>query len=215
MRGKIGEVNSRCFQGLFSGLSPWLGILGLLALPLVLSCGGGKAKPDSSGVPTTKPAPAHSPDRVHWTYEPDALQLTVYADKELNSYEGYPHATKLCVYQLKTPEEFQKLASNRSGVRELLKCKGFDASVVHFQKKFIQPGHNSTLSLDRAEGAKHVGLAAGYYDLNPGQVTRVYHIPVHKEETGHLWWSQDNYTPGKLHMQLLFGPHSIQRVGED
>jgi type VI secretion system VasD/TssJ family lipoprotein len=187
----------------------------LLAVLLPAACGGnGKNKPDPSKVPATKPAPAESPDKVHWTYEPDAIELIIYADENMNTYNGYAHTTMLCIYQMKKPGAFKQLASSEAGVRKLLECSGFDPSVAHFEKIFVQPNQNSTRSMARAEKAKHVGLVAGYYDLKPEGVTRMYDIPLHKEETGMLWWSKDNYTPGKLSMKLLLGPHSIQRVGE-
>lgn len=190
-------------------------LLGSLICLVFLSCGGGAQKgQDSSGVPATKPAPAHSKDQVHWTFEPDAIELRVYARNNLNTYNGYPHATMLCLYQLKKPGAFQKRASSKSGIRELLQCQSFDPSVAQSHRMFIQPGQNRTKMLDRAEKARHVGVAAGYSALVPGHVTRLYHIPIQNKESGMFWWSQNNYTPGKLTMQLLFGAHSIQRVGE-
>ncbi|MGM0538287.1 MAG: type VI secretion lipoprotein TssJ [Thermodesulfobacteriota bacterium] len=181
---------------------------------LLVSCGGKKSEPDQSQIPNTTPAPAQSKDQVHWTYEPDALELTIYADKELNSYHGYSHATTLCIYQLTRPGPFQNKAATRSGIKELLECNASDQTMVQAHRMFIQPGHNGTQTFARAEKARHVGLVAGYYHLKPEQVTRLYHIPLENKASGALWWSKDNYTPGKLTIRVLLGPHSMQRVGE-
>mgnify|MGYP006295149743 CR=1 FL=1 len=190
-------------------------ILFVFMLILSLSaCGGGKDKSDKSRIPATRPAPVEDPSKVHWTFEPGALELIIYSQKDLNSYNGHAHSTLLCIYQLQEPSGFKQLASSKSGVKKLLQCESFDSTVVHFEKHYIQPGHNSTMSLARAEKAKHVGLVAGYYQLNPGSVTRLYNIPLHKEKKGFLWWSKNQYTPGKLSMRILLGAHSMQRVGE-
>ncbi|MFO8032555.1 MAG: type VI secretion system lipoprotein TssJ [Desulfohalobiaceae bacterium] len=184
------------------------------ALLTLTACGGGKDKPDPSQVPATKPAPAEDPAKVHWTYEPEVLELKVYSKKDLNSYNDHAHATRLCIYQLRKPSDFKQLAASKSGVKKLLQCKSFASSVVDFEKHYIQPGQDVSLTLDRAENAKHVGLVAGYYDLNPKNVSRLYDIPLHKEKEGHLWWSKELYTPGKLTMKVLFDTHGMQRVGE-
>jgi type VI secretion system VasD/TssJ family lipoprotein len=204
----------------FSGSSSFFALrvkcilFGLLVVLSLTACGGGKDKSDKSQIPATKPAPAEDPSKVHWTFEPGALKLMIYSKKDLNSYNGYPHSTLLCIYQLRETSGFKQLASSRTGIKKLLQCKSFDASVAHFEKHYVQPGHNSTMSLARAENAKHVGLVAGYYELNPGSVTRLYNIPLHEEKKGFLWWSKKQYRPGKLSMKLLLGAHSMQRVGE-
>ncbi|MFP4033943.1 MAG: type VI secretion system lipoprotein TssJ [Desulfovermiculus sp.] len=184
-------------------------------LILLASCGGKTRDPvDQSQIPATKPAPARSKDQVHWTYEPKALELIIHSDPELNSHHGFAHATTVCIYQLTRPGPFQTKAAKQSGLKELLECNASGQSVVQAQRLFIQPGHNKTMHFARAEKARHVGLVAGYFQLRPDKVTRLYHIPLQNKKSGTLWWSKDNYTPGKLTMQVLLGPHSIQSVGE-
>ncbi len=185
-----------------------------LALLALTACGGSKDKSDPSKIPATKPAPAEDPAKVHWTYEPGALELKVYSKKDLNSYNDHAHATMLCIYQLRKPSGFKQLSDSSSGIKKLLQCESFDSSVADFEKHYIQPGQNDTLTLDRAEKAKHVGLVAGYYSQDPQSMSRLYNIPLHKEKKGHLWWSKKQYTPGKLTMKVLFGAHGMQRVGE-
>ena len=184
-----------------------------LCLLLCAACGGGK-NGSGSGNSVPKPTPAAKPSEVHWTYQPGTLELKIQAHNDLNTYNDHAHATRLCIYQLRKPSGFKQLATSKGGIRKLLQCQNFDSSVVDFEKHSIQPGHNSTLHLARAENAKHVGLVTGYYDLAPGNVTRLYTIPLHKTHSGLLWWSKTKYAPGKLTMRVLLGAHSMQRIGE-
>mgnify|MGYP006304510947 CR=1 FL=1 len=142
--------NAFCFQlSLITRVKPVCG--GFLICLLVLACGGGdKNGTDTSRVPATRPGPAENPSQVHWVFEPDALELVIYSQKDLNTYNGYAHATMLCVYQLKEPSGFTRLRSSKAGLKKLLQCKDFDSTVVDFEKFYIQPGHNSTRSLARA-----------------------------------------------------------------
>jgi len=110
---------------------------------------------------------------------------------------------------------FEELAANEGGIRKLLACDRFDKSVVHYERRFVNPGSNATLSLDRAEGAQFMGVAAGYYDLQPGLVTRTWQFPLKVDQEGSLFWKSDVYSPGTLTMDLLLGPISIQRMGGD
>jgi len=189
------------------------GLLCALACCLSLwACGGAKPPPPK---PYEVPQKAESPQAVKWTYMPRGLTLDYTADAELNSYEGFSHNLLLCIFQLSEVSAFEELAANEGGIRKLLACDRFDKSVVHFERRFISPGSKATLTLDRAEGAQFVGVAAGYYDLQPGLVTRTGQFPLKVEQEGSLFWKSDVYDPGILTMYLIFGPNSIQRMGGD
>ncbi len=191
----------------------------LLSLPcalfcclLLAACGGKSAPPPK---PYEVPQNADSPQSVKWTYMPGGLTLNYDASADLNTYEGFSHSVLLCIYQLNDPAAFNELAANEGGIHRLLACDRFDKSVVHFERRFVSPGTKATLPMDRAEGAQFVGLAAGYYDLQPGLVTRTWQIPLKVDQTGWLFWKSDVYNPGTLSMDLLLGPNTIQRMGGD
>jgi type VI secretion system VasD/TssJ family lipoprotein len=163
--------------------------------------------------PWETPQNAESPDQVKWTYLPGGLTLNLKADKNLNQFEGFSHNVLLCMYQLTAPAAFQELAANVGGIRKLLACERFDQTVVHVERRFISPGQESTFSLDRAEGAQHVGLVAGFNQLETGLVTTLYTVPVVTGRDGMWPWSSDVYNPGTLTMDILLGSNSIQRMG--
>lgn len=189
----------------------WSLLFALLCCVALAACGGSKPPPK----PYEVPQKAESPQAVKWGYAPRALTLNLNADAELNSHEGFSHNLVLCIFQLSEPSVFEELAANEGGIRKLLACDRFDKSVVHYERRFVNPGSNATLSLDRAEGAQFLGVAAGYYDLQPGLVTRTWQFPLKVDQEGMLFWKSDVYSPGTLTMDLLLGPISIQRMGGD
>jgi len=203
-------------------LAGTLALLFCLGLcPLLVSCSSKDAKQGQEVVQDTPQPPkpyavaqnADNPQSVKWTFAPGALTVNLTASPDLNTYEGYSHSVLLCIYQLDASAAFKELSANNGGLLRLLACDRFDKSVVHFERHFVSPGANVTLRLDRAEGAQFVGLVTGYYDLQPGMVTRVGQFPLKVDQQGWLFWKSDVYNPGPLTMDILLGPKSIQRMG--
>lgn len=206
--GGLGAGRAR--RGLRGG---WLWLAVLAACLPLLSCGGSKQQPPPPK-PYEVPQNAESPQAVKWGYMPGALTLNLKADPGLNTYEGLPHNVVLCVFQLSEPSAFEEAAASDGGIRRLLACDRFDKSVTHFDRRFVSPGSNATIAMDRAEGTQFVGVAAGYYDFQPGYVTRTWQIPLKVSQEG-WFWKTTYYNPGSLSMDLLLGPNSIQRMGGD
>ena len=153
----------------------------------------------------SKPAVLPTPQ---WSYEKDAIRLLMKSDPKLNLFEDSPHALLLCVYQLADPNAFNQLKEEKEGMAKLLECGRFDASVASSKRLVIQPGKDSTLLLDRAENAKYVGIAAGYYILQKDRVVRLQQIPVQVDVKG--WISKTRTTkPGMFDMELYLGPQEI------
>lgn len=194
--------------GIAGGALAAVGLLGLVA------CGvhsaGTKPPPPK---PWEVPQNAASPEQVKWAYEPGGLTLHLKADPELNLFEGFSHNLVLCMYQLTEPAPFQELAANPGGIRKLLECVRFDPTVVHVERRFISPGQEASLVMDRAEGARHFALVAGYNHLQPGLVTTLYSFPVTASRAGWLPWSAPVYNPERLTMNIILGSNSIQRLG--
>jgi type VI secretion system VasD/TssJ family lipoprotein len=113
-----------------------------------------------------------------WRYEKQAVRLHLKSDSQLNLYRGSAHTLLLCVYYLRDPNAFNQLIEDQDGLSKLLECSRFDPSVASTKRVVVQPGDELTDSLDRAEGAKYVGLVAGYYFLQKEKVSRLYQIPV-------------------------------------
>lgn len=110
-------------------------------------------------------------------YKEKAIHLNLTADSRLNLYQGSPHALVLCLYQLKDPNAFNQLVDEKDGLLKLLDCGRFDPSVANAKRIVVQPGQVEKQDLDRAEGAKYVAIAAGYYAYKE-KPTRIYAVPA-------------------------------------
>jgi type VI secretion system VasD/TssJ family lipoprotein len=137
-----------------------------------------------------------------YTYQREAVTITLRADPRLNLYQGIPHTLVACTYQLKDPNAFNQLVDERDGLSKLLECGRFDASVAYAKRSVVQPGQEIRESLDRAEGAKYVSVVAGYYNLQKWNVVRLFQIPV-----GTL-----SSKPQNVNIELYLGPQAIQDV---
>ncbi|SMF09590.1 type VI secretion lipoprotein TssJ [Desulfovibrio gilichinskyi] len=182
----------------------------LLLLLTAGGCGGGN-KPVN---PTEVTTPASSPDQIKWTYQVNAISFKLGVAKDLNKYDDAPHTLLLCFYQLSDLNKFNEMTGNPAGISKLFNCTSFGPSVTQVRREFVQPGTNATITMDRAEGTKFVGVAAGYYNLQGDGATRTWQIPMDVTSTGMLWWSDTWYAPAKLDAMIILGPNEIQKVGE-
>ena len=157
---------------------------------------------------TKKPDPVPS-----WGFGSKGLQISYTADKLLNSYENKPHTLLLVVYQLDNVNAFNKFTTYKEGLEKLLEAQNFDPSVMGIEKVFVEPKANKTIVLNRAENAKWVGIVAGYYDLAPGKVSKSFEIPFKVGTQGFIRRKKVAQIQ-PLHLNLLFGPHSIQEIGK-
>jgi type VI secretion system VasD/TssJ family lipoprotein len=137
-----------------------------------------------------------------YTFQKEAVTITLRADPRLNLYQGTPHTLVACTYQLKDPNAFNQLVDEKDGLSKLLECSRFDASVAYAKRLVVQPGQEIRDSLDRAEGAKYVSVVAGYYNLQKWNVVRLFQIPV-----GTL-----NSKPQNVNIELYLGSQAIQDV---
>jgi predicted component of type VI protein secretion system len=145
-----------------------------------------------------------------WSYGKDAIRLQMQSDPRLNLYDGIPHTLLLCVYQMSDPNAFNQLKDEKDGLPKLLECARFDSSVTSAKRYIMQPEEDKTLSLDRAEGAKYVGIVGGYYLLRKELSVRLFQVPV--EETINETERTKTIKPGFLNIQLYLGPQAIHEI---
>jgi type VI secretion system VasD/TssJ family lipoprotein len=144
-----------------------------------------------------------------WAYEKDAVEIHIKADPKLNLDEGVPHTLLVCLYQLKDPNAFNQLSDDTDGIYKLLECGLFDAGVASSKKLIVHPGKDLTMTLDRAEGAKYVAVAAGYYVLQKDRMLRMFDIPVEIEKKGFIKTTKIS-KPAILKIDLELGPSQIK-----
>ena len=156
-------------------------------------------------------APPPPPD---FSYGRDGIVININADPMLNMDEGRPHTLYVCVYQLRDPNAFNRLAGDVDGIYKLLECSQFDPNVTGSRNIIVQPGQKVSYTLDRAEGTRFVAICAGYYNIRREDVVRLYRIPVVTKTRG--WLSRTRVTePEVLKINLDFGPTTIRNAAED
>ena len=145
---------------------------------------------------------------LKWTYGADGIQIDVRANPQLNLSEGQAHTLALTVVQFADPTVFTPYSSDSAKLTQLLLANSAPVGMLSLQRLFIAPGEQGSISVPRAENAKYVGLAAGYYHLDAPRNTRLYRIGVDIESSGFLI-KNHNATPTPLKIDLLLGPNSI------
>jgi type VI secretion system VasD/TssJ family lipoprotein len=177
----------------------------LLAGILLAGCGGAATTPGMSGTGSSTAALSYT---GAYPYEKDAVRLRLKADPHLNLFDGTPHTLFLCVYDLRDPNGFNQLLDEPDGMGKLLECSRFDPAVANTRKIVVQPGGEIDRMLARSEGAKYVGLVAGYSTLKKEDCVRLYPVPIIEERIG--WSIRKTAMPGKLLIDLYLGPDSLQ-----
>lgn len=139
--------------------------------------------------------------RAEWRYEKNAIVLNLSGDPHLNLFQQKPHSLILCVYHLKDLNGFNQLADQKGGLSTLLDCGRFDPSVTYTKRLVLQPKQEMEEIMDRTEGAKYLGIIAGYYDLRKDSCSRSFPIPLSFMNN-----------PKKIHIKLSLGPNQMQEV---
>lgn len=165
-----------------------------------------KAAAATPSGPTTE---GKVPSRGFW---PQGIHIQYTSSPDLNLYESSAHTILVVVYQLSSLNMYNSLAKTTDGLIKLMQAERFDASVVGVDQFFVEPDEKKILTLDRAENAQHVAIVCGYYDMQPGQVNRVFEIPVIVEMKGVYGFRSPVSSIGLLNIPLFMGPNSIQKV---
>lgn len=174
---------------------------GLLFFPAMLFC-------LSCAKPTTPPVETKP------TYTQNFITVHFKADSQLNLYDASSHALHLCIFQLSDPNAFNLLSEDEMGIAKLMSCDRAEVVTtipgVAIAKRYVmQPGDDREYTLDRAEGAKYVGIVAGYYMLQKRNAVRLYAIPVVEEKKNGM----TVITQKPLTIQLYLGPQSLDQLG--
>lgn len=141
-----------------------LGSLACLLILWIAGCSGGDVKRAE----------------CHYAYEKGAITLHLTAAPDLNRYDGQPHTVVVSVYQLSNPNVFSQSMETPEGLSTLMQGERFDESVLSPRQVILQPGESETVTLDRVEGARYVGVVGGFFNRNADQVSRLYEVPTKK-----------------------------------
>jgi type VI secretion system VasD/TssJ family lipoprotein len=156
---------------------------------------------------TFKPKAIIPPD---WGYEKNAINIHFTGDPNLNLYQKKAHSLVVCLYQLKDLNGFNQLIDEKDGLPKLLECGRIDPGITYSRRLVVQPNRELNETLDRTDGAKYVGIVAGYYNLHKETSARVFDIPIKAERVKKNLVQK----PAQMNLHLYFGPQAIIEVKE-
>lgn len=146
---------------------------------------------------------------LKWSYAADGVQIAVTADPQLNRSTDQPHTLALTVVQLADPNAFTAATANTAKLTALLLADSPPSGMLALNRVFVSPGDKRTVTLPRVEKAQYVGLAAGYYHLDPARSARLYRIGVEMDSSGIIVTSR-SASPEPLQIDLRLGTDGIQ-----
>lgn len=147
-----------------------------------------------------------------WKMDHDAVVLNMEADNKLNYSNGKAHALRFVIYQLDSPNSFNQLVEDEEGLKQLLQSTVYDSNVHAVEDIVVYPGSDVSYRIDRAEGARYIGIVAGYQGLIKDRVAKVYEVPVYVK---HKLLFKRKLIPGELVLNLTLGPQQIEQKQED
>ena len=168
---------------------------GIVLALLLASCAGGSSSGGGAGGASSGA----------YEYEKDAISLHLKGDPKLNLFEKRPHTRLVCIYQLRDPNALNQVLQDAEDVTKLIECGRFDPSIVNTKKFILQPGKEITEALDRAEGARYIGIVAGYYNLDKQRASRIIPVPVS---------GMFGKKASKMELDVFLGPDEILAVKE-
>ncbi|WP_175541729.1 type VI secretion system lipoprotein TssJ [Polaromonas sp. YR568] len=154
---------------------------------------------------------------IAWDFARNAILVEVEADPKLNQYGGEAHTLVLGVYQMEDSAAFYKLIADAALVGKSLESGKGGEGFVHFARYVVTPGQHSILQLDRAQKAKFVGIAAGYYQIEAAKSARLFEVPLTVESSGMVSTTY-KAAPATLAVRLNLGPDELvnaQRLNRD
>jgi len=146
-----------------------------------------------------------------WKLENEGIVLHFEADNQLNQRHGKAYTLYLVLYQLSDPNSFNQLCQDEDGLSKLLECKVYDDSVASVKSIYIYPGSDVTHRMERAEGARYLGIVAGYGMLTQERMVRLLEIPVYIERVSTFSFNK-KLVPGLLRSDFVLGPDQIVDV---
>ncbi len=145
---------------------------------------------------------------IGWDYAENGILIEIQADARLNQFQGEAHTLLLGVYQMDDAAPFFKLTADSSALaRGLESGKGGDG-FIQFSRYVVVPGQRTILSLDRAQKAKFVGIAAGFYQMDAAGSARLFEIPLTVVSEG-LVTTTYQAAPAVLALRLGLGSAGI------
>lgn len=136
------------------------------------------------------------------------LTFQISPDTQLNSLNEISNSCALLFLQASGKKTLQDIMNNPVLIRLFFSGSGKVDGILKVDKYIAMPGQEITLHIDRSEGAKYIGVIAGYYPFPGKQHMLLLDIPVDVVEEG--WWNKSLYVSLlPLFKKISMGKESI------
>lgn len=136
------------------------------------------------------------------------LTFHISPDTQLNSLNEISNSCALLFLQSSGKKTLQDLMNNPALIKQFFSGSGKADGILKVDKYIAMPGQEITLHIDRSEGAKYVGVIAGYYPFPGKQHMLFLDIPVDVVEEG--WWNKSLHASlSPLSKNISMGKESI------
>lgn len=153
---------------------------------------------------------AHAPLPPEYDFGKNAIVIHVKTEMGILPAQERASLLSLCVHQLNETGGFERYADEPHGLETLKNCVVMPPGVVYEKKLGIRPGQDYTFVLDRAEGARYVGLVAGYAGLDRSATVRLFQIPLIEIKKG--WMLRRSLQEAEMVVRLTLGPQGIEKA---
>ncbi|MCY0858675.1 type VI secretion lipoprotein TssJ [Cupriavidus sp. D39] len=131
-----------------------------------------------------------------WSYAREAVGVNIEASSRLNEVGAHPHTLTVVIFQVGSAGAFSGLFVTPDGAAHLLETGQAGLGVLAADRIPVEPGTRTRIVLDRTEGAKYIGVLAGYFGMSP-ESARLFQIP--------LWV----HTEGLIQRTTRSGPEAV------
>ncbi len=119
-----------------------------------------------------------------WNYAANGIVLKVSTATDLNRYDNEAHSLVLAVVQTADSIPFYQLLDDVGGLEQVLQGGKPPSGILYVGRYAIEPARQVEIRLDRAQGARQVGLIAAFYGVAPSRTARLFNFPVEVEKSG-------------------------------
>jgi type VI secretion system VasD/TssJ family lipoprotein len=145
---------------------------------------------------------------TQWNYASAALTLKVSTDAALNNYDGEAHSVVLAVVQSSEAGPFYQLLDTPEQAARVLQGGRPPSGLQQVTRYALEPGRKASIRLDRAQGARFLGVIAAFYDVPLAKTARLFNLPVDVGSSGIMVHTY-KATPAPAELTLQLGASDI------
>lgn len=141
-------------------------------------------------------------------YSEAGIVLTLKTEPMLNAWKGMPNAVSLLIIQARDKQSLTDLIGSEKRIRAVFSGANLPNEFLAIDRFTAQPGQQTTLHLNRAEGTYYVGVIAGYYPVPLEKQMAIVAIPVKVQRD---WWDW-KVAVDPLRLSLIWGERALLKT---